>query len=92
MSILSCRAPAVLLSTGLVKWIWDMLSGSRRVQVKEEREEGEHRSSRRREGDRREDGERKRDHREGDKERHRDRDDKCAGRHHISRHPSLLPL
>jgi len=69
------------MSTDLGEWIWDMLSGSRRVQVKEEREEGEHRSSRRREGDRREDGERKRDHRDADKERHRDRDDKCALAH-----------
>lgn len=55
------------LSAGFEYPVW--------VQVKEEREEGEHRSSRRKEGERREDGERRRD---DDKGRHRERDDRCT--------------
>ncbi len=58
-------------------WHWCAGAGSIQacVQVKEEREEGEHRSSRRKDAEKREDGERKRDH--DDKDRHRDRDDRC---------------
>lgn len=45
--------------------------------MKEEREEGEHRGSRRKDGERREEVERKRDREHDDKDRHRDRDDRC---------------
>lgn len=46
--------------------------------MKEEREEGEHRVSRRKDGERREEGEKKRDREHDDKDRHRDRDDRCC--------------
>ena len=77
---------------GLLKRDWGW-------QVKEEREEGEHRGSRRKDGERREDGERNRDREHDDKDRHRDRDDRCLTgwvlRALQANHPlnlSILPL